>query len=622
MPAPILRAILSVRQRNRLAPPVKAGEMLEATNVKNAFLKGTGGFSRPRSGRFNIARPSAKRLGALRRGGSVFWEKKAVARRERELARTMEENEGTTAKEETKSVLPTTEEEMLHLLYKLRRNNPPLAATRLVEIHSHPTLAPFVSQSSYAYLLRLSYRISNLALARQLLDEMKERHISSGKEVCLAMLYGYTKRGDMAGAVGMRTVLRENGWEDETGTGEDFWRERRDLGKEQGKGMGDSWKTWGRRGWGSAKMLAEAGIAKEKELSNGLVTRATPGVPIRPDVVVPLHVGALSGQTIIRLVDSLVHERRTSEAFDVAETWLDMNRPKRPSLPFPSTTAAATQQDNFALNPRPAIEYAPAPIYLHLRRPGSARSLTATSFSDPIHRRAVSLYNSRALILLNILLKSLLMHYVPPFGARSFVVEFIDRHSVPNDLHIGNIDGIRPDIVTLRELLMNLRSRKNGWRKGIETINWYNNEFGGLPGESVSSFRRRFKPVSNYSPSVSRSTSITNLLSFFPTSHATALALAALPPPASRINFRLALLILNYAVVHQKTLTRNSESIAMHAIEVKAWWESLDVKGDKEWDSRLAGDIFKKAVRCGVLEGKHVKRPNAMRRIVIGAQSV
>ena len=610
--------------------------MLEATSIKNSFLKGTGGFSRPRSGRLAIARPSAKRMGALRRGGSVFWEKKAIARRERDLARSLEENEqtGVVAEEggqEKKSILPTNEEEMLHLMYKLRRSNPPLAPIRLAQIHSHPTLAHFVSQSSYAYLLRLSYRMSNLALSRQILEEMKERKVVRGKEVCLAMLYGFQKRGDMAGAVQMRTVLRENGWEDETGAGEDFWRERRDLGKEQGKGSGDTWKAWGRRGWGSAKMLAEAEAAKEKELAKGIVTKMTPGVLPRPDVVIPLHVGALSGQTVIRLVDSLVHERRTPEAFNVAESWLDMNRPNRPTpLAAPSTTASTTtpttassQQENFALTPRPAIEYAPAPIYLHLRRPGSRPLSPATStFSEATHRRSVTLYNSRALILLNILLKSLLMHYVPPFGARSFVLEYIDRHSVSNDLNVGNIDGIRPDIVTLRELLMNLRSRKNGWRRGIETINWYNHEFGGLPGEPVSSFRRRFKPISHYSSTLSAGSNapLSNLLSFFPTSHADALAKAALPPPASRINFRLALLLLNYAVAHQKLLTRNSESRAMHSIEVKAWWESLDVKGDKEWDSRLAGDIFKKAVRCGVLETRHVKRPNALRRIVLGAQ--
>lgn len=632
------RLVIADAIRTSSTPP--AILLAKAAAVKHAPLppgrtrspqKGTV-KGRPEAQRILDARIAHLQANVLHRGGSPFWEQQAAERREKEAVERLEaKSEVDTATdampEDTMPGVPTTPDELLRLMYKLRRMQPPASPIRLVEIHSHPSLTSLTSEATYAYVLRLAYRFSNLALARGLLTEMDDRGIEKGKLTCLALLYGFTRRADEQGVARMRQVMADRGWDQEHAVGErkiDYWRERRDLGDAvQGKGLGDRWKAWGRRGWGSAKALAASGAEEARQrldpsghLVGQVITEKQ--TLLRPRVPIPINVGALDGHTIVTLVDSLVQERRAPEAFEVVETWLDQNRPG--AQDHPTRRSKDDVATGFPLDPRAPVEYAPAPFYVHARktylRKLSPKTSSATAAAT---QRSLAHYHSRALLLLNVLLKSLLMNYISPDGCRTFVLEFVERHSVvSHSVRNGvaeRVPGIMPDGVTLRELLMNLRGRKNGWRRGLQTIEWFADQFGGLPGETSASFRRNTPSTSTASLSllsialpratdeVDPSPTLTSLDESAPDPSPAVVPLNESTPPTSRVNLRIALLILNHATTHHNYLTRNSTSQLTHAREVRAWWATLRVRDDPEWGSRLTGDMMSKARRKGLLDG-------------------
>lgn len=534
---------------------------------------------------------------------------------------------------------PTTPAELVSLLHQLRSRRTHIHV--MAKFHSHPSLISLVSAESYALLLRLAYVRSDLKLARFLLLQQTQRNIARSKPTLEAILYGHKKRGDVPGVERVMESMREQGW-----ISYDFSHDRRDFG-EIGKGKGDQWKAWGRRGWGSAKLIEDELSRKEKEkrkLEESNVARAfIAGEGDRPKAVIPLYPATLSGSTVIQLVDALVHERRAPEAFDAAEIWLDGNIPKRiivkkiaPSTTIPSdaetdhtgpsngsstrsllTSPTLTSLIGLSLSPTSAIEYAPAPIYVHARRHRSSAQINA----DRIFERARREYGARAIVLMNVLLKSLLINYAPPFGCTGFITDFMDKYSAPlvssssgpvsaltsTPRSLPNttrspLQRLYPDAITLRQLIMNLRSRPNSWRRAMTMINWFSKEFGGLPSENKSAFRRRFDLISPAPPPVSPLLP----LSITPATPLSTSSLAlSILPPTSRLPLPLARLLLNHAIASHKRLTINSPSRKQHAEEVRKWWSScvdrLRRTDPEGWAERGNQETLRKARRCGLL---------------------
>lgn len=542
-----------------------------------------GASSKVRAVRFNL------KSAVLRRGTSLFWEKQRRNRLVNEGAEAEEdEQDRLSLKEEIErdqNALrkPQSKEELVDLLYRLRQRSTHLHV--MTRFHSHPALLSFVSPDSYAVLLRFGYARSDLKVIRHLLDEMTERGIERSRKVYEAALYGFKKRGDVRGVQRTVEAMRERGW-----ISYDFSRDRRDFG-EAARGFGDSWKAWGRRGWGSEKAIT-ADIAQEREERKKMQESTTAiaydegigSTNERPPVVIPREFASLSGTLVFQLVDALVHERRGPEAFDVAEMWLERNIPRSSvdastSVPSSSSTATATTTTTpavadsiagFSLSPRAAVEYAPSPIYVHARR---YRHLT---IDGRLYQLAVEEYNRRALVLMNILLKSLLIHYAPPYGCRSFVQEFRKKF-----LTIPGTKKAYPDAVTLRQLVMNLRGRKNAWRRSMEVVEWFSSEYGGLPAADSSSFRRRYNLSSS---AVLSATTTAELIS-------------SSKSATARVELPLARILLNHAVQHHKRLTVGSVSRVSHAEEVRKWWTGLlpEMKRSVGWESRQTVDLLKKA---------------------------
>ncbi|GAA5832788.1 hypothetical protein JCM3766R1_007043 [Sporobolomyces carnicolor] len=376
--------------------------------------------------------------------------------------------------------LPTSERDLFRLLRRIRSTHPSLSATWFYQLHSSPRFnlassgaadtaddcANLASSRTYAFVLDLAFAESNLALVEAILDDYKRHPLEFewDNDFGRILLKGYRKLGMEDEAREVLTRL-----EQQAGAGrrsETEWivhgryPQRVSIGsKGKGKarevdnverlsvrgGEGVGWKGWQVR----FRDLEKARLKEPKEqdaptlLSGGqsggglMKKKKRPrfGTPVltgrvqRPAVLVPPEPERLSSSSVTQLVQLLVHDERTDEAFSLADTWLKSNRP---TLPLSARTSPT-------------------------------RDLVTASRK----------YSATLFVFVNILLKPLLLARSPMPTLFAFVSDFVARHSPPEPLP----RPLAPSS-TIREILSGIVGRKNAWRTGKRVVDHFGYKWG------------------------------------------------------------------------------------------------------------------------------------------------
>lgn len=410
------------------------------------------------------------------------------------------------------SSLPATPRQLTTLLKHISATYPRPSPSYIASLHAHPALAHLVSSESYALVLDLAVRrASNAQLVAQLLEEMEERGIARSEGVWRAILHWELRRGRTGAVSDVVAVMKKEGW-----TAWPLLNWRRNLGV-MGKGRGDRQMTWkGQRPVKDGEKAVNVHTLPKTQAQSGKGTRSSDstmrydpldGLLRRQPTRAPRDVTVLPPADIAALVDSYIQDQSFPEALRAAETWLRADAAKQ----------AESMSRSARVRPRTAI------------------------------------------VLLNILLKGLVVGRAVDFVPvqRQFVLDFVARHSMSGEAKVV------PGLTTLRTLVSSLQRQRDGWRLGLDTVNWFREQFGGT---SVA-------PLCDTAPSSSR-----------------------LDATLASLLLRLAMADLDYT-----PKSRSSPLIS----DVRAWWSSLDKvpKADTDpWLARQVKVVELDAVESGLLE--------------------
>lgn len=366
--------------------------------------------------------------------------------------------------------IPKSERELLEALVALRSTPPRIAAEQLFEIHSHPNLRHLVSKRTYTYLLTHSYKDSNLRLAREVLQEMKERRIPRDETIMRILLKSNLIRGDKAGVESVLDSIR-----DSKVVALPLLNWRRDLG-EAGRGQGDAFNVWHvDRGERRPEVIESDATTPTKSGWKGK-RRVSHSIPLQPRSPkptvssIPDSFETLSTYDIKALVESLVQTRQAPEAFLIAQSWLDVNRPSLEDIaPPPSAFSLRASHPPLARDApphrQPRIRRRPAPIFVRPR-------LRPIPTPQEIRYKAAQVQHvETCVVLLNILVKALLSTGTLLGSCKSFVVAFTSRNSF-KDL------TVLPNQITLIELIAGLKGDEHSWVKSVRLVNWFGTGFG------------------------------------------------------------------------------------------------------------------------------------------------
>ncbi|GAA5835363.1 hypothetical protein JCM5353_001755 [Sporobolomyces roseus] len=477
------------------------------------------------------------------------------------------------------AALPNSERTLFLLLRQLHSTYPSIPPSWYLQFHSQPYFVPFVSSRTYTFLLDLGFKRSNLWIVEEVLIEMERREIGLDEKGLRVLLRGY------------RGVGNEKKWRDvlerleNVNRGGREWivegrsTKRLDLGsKGKGKakemeqagemlgGEGVGWKGWTMRARDS-EALDEGGEVETRETlrSNGgravnstHRTRikkkpAAPRIPPqrRPRVLIPPHPHRLSASSATNLVQLLVSDQRTHDAFSLADTWLARNRPTLPSN-SPSTSS-------------------PSPTLITLTHS----------------------YNSTLLVFVNILLKPLLLARSSISQILSFPSTFIARHAPPLPLPQPS-----PGLSTIREILCGLTgtSGKSSWNRGTRVIDHFGYRWGlpigddGFEGEERMRFRQPKNPHTR------------ERLCLDPLSDERDSGKGLVVKPHTVTPPSVSILLLQLAVEsHSQPLTRLSSD---HVKEFREWWKGVSEKEqDSDWlKGSKVGSLLTQAGETGLLD--------------------
>lgn len=476
--------------------------------------------------------------------------------------------------------VPKTEKELLDSLVVLRTLGSKVSADKLFNIHSHYSLRHLVSRRTYTYLLTHTYKDSNLRLAREILDEMEERGIERDEMIRRILLTSNLVRGD---AVGVESVLR--GIEERNIVALPILNWRRDLGVE-GKGQGDDFKVWHKKTERDSAHKAVEAMESMTNSKSGWKGNSPSIIPRNISILdkklakqpsrIPDDFERLSSHDIRALLEALVQDQRASEAFLIAQSWLDVNRPTllSPSSPpsaflsrlSPQLIKTSTQSSEL---PPPIIHHSPArfrpaPIFI-LPRLQPILTLEQSNF-----KRAQIFHNGIAITLLNILIKALLSTGSSPSSCKTFVSAFCERNSFPESI-------LLPNQITLIELIRGYEKSAHSWSISMRMVNWFAVTFGFKVRLSSGRYGRR-KFISGSSRQLRR------------------------VAPQHNISPDIGRLLLRYAIEDLKSSNVSEEL----KIRVRKWWREIE-RHDIGWSSEETVRVVKKAIEVGLLEHEKVR---------------
>ncbi|GAA5863402.1 hypothetical protein JCM1840_007514 [Sporobolomyces johnsonii] len=498
------------------------------------------------------------------------------------------------------SGLPTSEPSLYLLLRRIKSTYPSTPVAWLAWFHSQPALSPFASPRTYSFLLLRAFAESNLALVRALLEEIAQREMAWDEPLCRVLLRGYQRTGDERKVQDVLAVMGSRGWAAPRPS------QRPDLG-EKGKGKVKSeedpvWKGW-------SMSVQERKTKEEEDARRNEADQAagTPSVsvnrfrsrrrppsateqiasPARPPVLIPPNAASLPSSDITTLVELLVQDRRTTDAFSLADAWLSANRP----VP-PSRSSASPGRSVPANRPFRILDYLKSPA------PNPAlRTYHALSTS----------YHSSAVVLLNILLKPLFYERSPPAALRTFVTSFLSRHSAPPPAR-----PLTPNLATLRTLVSGVLGSRHAWRHAVKLTDWFGYTWGmPLGGTGFEHAPARLTFVWPPDADVRER-----------------LGLVGAPPPASNarrerraqvanrplqlqvkphevVPADVALLLLRHALDCYKR-----KSLKAHEVDaVRAWWDGFDhASSELVVGAHKGRPLVAKAIKAGLLESKKGKK--------------
>lgn len=344
----------------------------------------------------------------------------------------------------------------------------------------------------WSFLVDLAFGETNLKLVKTILRDLKleEEDSSSGtlkgdkRDLGRILLKGYRRSGMKEEAREILNRLQENGEGGSGGEPREWVTEGRhtkrvSLGsnaKGKGKareedhdgewlvgGEGVGWKGWNSR----TRDLERARLGQQD--NSAAVTTAQPTVgsrkvkkvkkrpPIsesmpspskqrpRARVLITPQPELLSSSSLTRLVQLLVQDQRTDEAYTLSELWLFHNKPTLPSV---SSSCSSSL---------------PSPDLVTLS-----------------HK-----YNSTLFVLVNILLKPLLFSRSRVSTLLSFIENFIAVHSPSSPL-----PQPLPPLSVLRELLSGLIGKRDAWKIGKRLVDQFGYKWGLPISESLKGFEK------------------------------------------------------------------------------------------------------------------------------------
>ncbi|SCV72522.1 BQ2448_4059 [Microbotryum intermedium] len=404
---------------------------------------------------------------------------------------------------------------------------------------------------TYLFLLQRAYSVSNYKLANHLLTELTARGFSRDDEAIVRLVHRYAlKRGD-----GQAVYEESQRLKSQALAALECLNWRRDL-LEDGKGQGDGMVTW--KGRERGRVPRKRRVFYETLRSSTFSGAKTPEAPMgtldshhvidrlltllkrAPSTRSPSDVTKLASVDIATLVDSYVLDRNAQRAFESARIWLDK-----------------TRQDVINSN-------------AHL---GSNPTTTTTS-SPPLQPdlarktqrlQAYRSYEQTALVLLNILLKSLYASKASATSIRTFVQTYLDQHSFPHRRKL------RPGLSTLRTLVVGNTGFYGSWLRSVKVVEWFDREFG--PIERLED---------DWDPSVR--------------THLRRRACTRADPSVTY-------LLLGLAIKDQK---RKRDKDSRMKGMVMEWWREVEaVRKDRGWkglDLGKSRDRIKEARRLGLIE--------------------
>ncbi|GAA5886200.1 hypothetical protein JCM5296_003516 [Sporobolomyces johnsonii] len=515
------------------------------------------------------------------------------------------------------SDLPTSEPSLYLLLRRIKSTYPSTPVAWLAWFHSQPALSPFASPRTYSFLLHRAFAESNLALVRALLEEIAQREMAWDEPLCRVLLRGYQRTGDERKVQDVLAVMGSRGWAAPRPS------QRPDLG-EKGKGKVKSEEDPVWKGWAMSvqeRKTKEEADARRKEVDQAAGTpsvspnrfrsrRRPPSAtgqiasPARPPVLIPPNAASLPSSDITTLVELLVQDRRTTDAFSLADAWLSANRPVPPSRSSASPGRSVPANRLFR-------------ILSSLKSPTPSTSTTSTSTtststtSNPAPRtyRALSAsYHSSAVVLLNILLKPLFYERSPPAALRTFITSFLSRHSAPPPAR-----PLTPNLATLRTLVSGVLGSRHAWRQAVKLTDWFGYTWGmPLGGTGFEHAPARLTFV--WPPDADERERL-GLVGPPPPPPSTARrereAQATNRPlplqvkPHEVVPADVALLLLRHALDCHKR-----KSLKAHEVDaVRAWWDGFDHASSELLVGAHKGrTLVSKAIKAGLLESKKGKK--------------
>ncbi|GAA5960390.1 hypothetical protein JCM3765_007495 [Sporobolomyces pararoseus] len=389
------------------------------------------------------------------------------------------------------SSLPTTESGFYQLLRRIHSTFPSIKAEWFYQFYSSHTLNLSSEEKEksrksiriWSFLLNLAFGETNLKLVKRILGDLKleERELNGDKrDLGRTLLKGYRKLGMKEEAREILSRLQEKGvggepreWITEgrhtkrvsvgsNAKGKGKAREEAQDAEGFAGGEGVGWKGWtirtrdlerARLGQqDNSAMITTAQIATGSRKVNKKVKKRPPTSETTPSpsnqrprarILIPPRPELLSSSSLTQLVQLLVQDQRTDEAYTLSELWLFHNKPNLPSL----------------------SSYSSSP---------SSELITLS------HK-----YNSTLFVIANILLKPLLLSRSRVPALLSFLENFISLHSpsppLPQPL---------PPLSTLRELLSGLKGSKDAWRTGKRLIDRFGYKWGLPISEDLRGFEK------------------------------------------------------------------------------------------------------------------------------------
>ncbi|GAA5897002.1 hypothetical protein JCM6882_007330 [Rhodosporidiobolus microsporus] len=496
---------------------------------------------------------------------------------------------------------PYTEPELYSYLHTVKATQPSFRPEDLASFHAKLRFVRLVSTRTYRFLLHYAFEASNLRLVQSLLAEMADREIRRDEYTLRVLLRGYLRHGKDAAAEEVARAMQQRGVV--------LVSTKPRVTTQQGKGKEKEredfdalWKAFEVRGRETRLREEAAQRVRDREspraslgvhtkkgrrrvVSFGRSSFLAPSSAVSPPrtVDVPPDPASLSGSDISTVVSCLAEEGRGATAFRVAEMWLQANRPSYDpaSSHLPSPPASKTFFSSF----RPDPNHDPSGLQIFGER--------------------AALYQSTALVLLDILLRTLFSERATATSVRTYLRAFLARHSAPPPAR-----PLTPNAATLRTLVSGLKGVPNAWQDGVDMVDW----FGYLWGIPVAG-----KPHSDrifFQASRRDKLWLRDHFGLKEDDLATGPAVpdsAPPSPPPPRLERRrphtvvpadVALLLLNHA-----TDSFRSRAIVGRArvAEVRDWWTKeldRDPKKNELWASFKSKKAWRKAAASGLMVAK------------------